>query len=162
MDSRNNIMFRKPKAYGGRNDSTAETQYAAEQARLQALRQKREELTESKRISNCGSSDERYNSKSQTYQDAQYQLEVRQQLMRDEHEKKQRADQEMEDHRRKVLDMEQQREMERRAKMRQIQEENRIAAMSKNYNNVYQKINEDRRDRDAIESNLYNYNPNVL
>ena len=59
-------------------------------------------------------------------------------------------------------DMDRQREEERRAKLRQIQEENRIAAMAKNYDEVYRKVQTDKEDRGTIERNLYNYNPNVL
>ena len=162
MDSRNNIMFRKPKAYTGRNDTTAETQYQAEQARLQALRQRREGLVEEKRIDYCGSSDERYHKKSQVNQEAQYQLNIKTSLIQEEIEKKREAERLMEVHRQKLINLDRQRDMERKMKLRQIQEENRLAALAKNYDNIHKKIKEDRRDRETIEKNIYNYAPNVL
>jgi hypothetical protein len=162
QDSRNNIMFRKNRAYNGRNETTADAEYEAEQARIEALRNRREQISEHRRVALHGSTEEKAGLKSKINQDAQLQLYIREQKIQEEREKNQRESQAMEEHRRMVVEMERQREMEKRERLRQAQEANRIAAISKRSQGLETKVNQDLHDRDAIVGNIHRYQPNVF
>lgn len=162
QDSRNNIMFRKQKNYSGRNDTSSESEYLQEQARVEALRKKREQIEEHRRVVLHGSTEEKASLKSRVGQDAQLQLYIRDQKVQEERERHQRECDAMESHRRALVDMERQREQEKREKLRQAQEANRIAAISKRSQHLESKVYEDSRDKDAIRDSIYRYQPNVL
>jgi hypothetical protein len=162
QDSRNNIMFRKQRAYNGRNNTSAESEYDQEQARINGLRQKREQIEEHRRVVLHGSTEERSQLKSRVGQDAQLQLYIKEQKVQEEREKHQRECEAMENHRRALVEMERQREMEKREKLRQAQESNRISAISKRSQHLENKVYEDSRDKDVIRENIYKYQPNVL
>jgi len=162
QDSRNNIMFRKHKAYNGRNDSHLDAEHQAEQARLEQLRKRREEISEQRRMALFGSSEEKGSLKQRIAEEAQLQQIMREQRISEERQREQLENQRMEEHRRRMVDMERQREVERREKMRQMQEENRMAALAKSSDRIHRKVTEDRKDRETIYSNVSSYNPNVF
>jgi hypothetical protein len=156
QDSRNNIMFRKQKAYSGRNNTSAESEYAQEQARIETLKQKREQISEHRRVALLGSSDEKAGLKARVGQDAQLQLYIKDQKMQEERERSRRENEAMEIHRRAVLEMERQRELEKKERLRQAQESNRIAAMAKRSQGMEKKVHEDIRDRN-LEGMKFNF-----
>lgn len=156
QDSRNNIMFRKQKAYSGRNDTSAESEYAQEQARIEALKQKREQISEHRRVALVGSTSEKAELKARVGQDAQLQLYIKDQKMQEERERNRRENEAMENHRRAVLEMERQRELEKKERLRQAQESNRIAAMAKKSQGMERKVNQDSRDRN-LEGMRFNF-----
>lgn len=155
-------MNRKPKAYSGRNNTSAESDYLQDQARVEALRNKREQISEHRRVTHHGSTEEKAELKSKISQDANLQLYIKQQRMNEEREKSQRENEAMENHRRQVVEMERQREMEKRERLRQAQESNRLAALSKKSTNLERKVYDDVRDRDEIHQGIQRYQPNVL
>ena len=73
-----------------------------------------------------------------------------------------KENQAMEEHRRMLVDMERQREAEKREKLRQAQETNRLAAMSKKSSELEKKVSEDMYDRREIKDGIYKYQPNVF
>ena len=162
QESRNNIMFRKTKTYTGRNDTSMDSEFAAEQARIEAIRNRREQISEHRRVALHGSSEEKATLKSKIGQDAQLQLYIKEQKIQEEREKALRESQAMEEHRRMVVEMERQREAEKRERLRQAQEANRIAAMAKRSQNLETKVIEDLKDKDAIKDNIHRYQPNVF
>lgn len=162
MDSRNNVMLRKNKPYNGRNTTTMEAEYEKDQERINARRNRKQEMGEFRRVTTYGSSEEKYDLKSQVNQEAEIQLAFRDVRAREDCARERRENEGIEDHRQQMLDMQLNQEMDRKTKLRQIQEENRLAAMAKSSESLYRKVNEDRSDRTKLESNLYNYNPNVF
>jgi adenylate kinase len=87
--------------------------------------------------------------------------------MRDQktQEERKRSDMEnesMENHRRMVVDMERQREVEKKQRLRETQEANRLAAMAKKSTSLEKKVSGDMQDRDTIQDNIYKYQPNVF
>mmetsp|Transcript_23675 Transcript_23675/g.23430 ORF Transcript_23675/g.23430 Transcript_23675/m.23430 type:complete len:164 (+) Transcript_23675:39-530(+) len=162
QDSKNNIMFRKTRAYNGRNDSSIDSDFSQEQARYDQQRQRRQETEEQRRVMLFGSSEEKAAHQSKVKQDANLQLMMREQQEKERRERQRREDQRVEEHRQMMDDMHNQRERERREKMRQMQEENRMAIMAKNSESLYRKVNQDRQDKDSINSNISNYQPNVF
>lgn len=156
QDSRNNIMFRKTKAYSGRNNTSADSEYAQEQARIDALRQKREQISEHRRVALVGSTEEKAELKARVGQDAQLQLYIKDQKVQEERERSRRENEAMENHRRAVLEMERQRELEKKERLRQAQESNRIAAMAKKSQGMERKVYEDSRDRN-LEGMRFNF-----
>lgn len=162
QDSRNNIMFRKSKAYNGRNDTSLDTEYAAEQAKLEQVRNKRQTIGEHRRVALFGSTEEKAAYKQRIAQDAQLQLIMRDQQLKEEQERHNREYSRMEEHRRMMEDLELQREAQRRAKVIQMQNENRMAALAKSADVLQKKVSEDRRDRETIQENITSYQPNVF
>lgn len=162
QDSRNNIMFRKTKNYTGRNNTSTESEYSQEQARIETIRNKREQIAEHRRVVLHGSTEEKVGLQSRIGQDAQLQLYIKEQKVQEEREKGARENQAMENHRRMLLEMEQQREVEKRERLRQAQESNRLAAMSKRSQNLESKVGQDIRDREEIQENIYKYQPNIF
>ena len=59
QDSRNNIMFRKTKTYGGRNNTSVESEYSQEQARIDTIRNRRGQIEEHRRVALHGSTEEK-------------------------------------------------------------------------------------------------------
>lgn len=162
QDSKNNIMFRKTKAYNGRNNTSIESDFNQEQARIETLRQKRNETEEHRRVMLFGSTEEKASHKQRVSQDANLQMIMRDQQVKEHREREKREDNRVDEHRRLMDDLQGQRDRERREKMRQMQEENRMASMAKNSDGLYKKVNEDRQDRDAVRSHVSNYQPNVF
>ena len=162
QDSRNNIMFRKTKTYGGRNNTSVESEYEQEQARIESIRNRREQISEHRRVALHGSSEEKLNLKSKIGQDAQLQLYIREQKVQQEREKALKESQAMENHRQMLLDMERQREAEKKERLRQAQEANRLAAIAKKSQTLERKVAEDVRDREATHESIYKYQPNVF
>ncbi|CAG9311612.1 unnamed protein product [Blepharisma stoltei] len=161
-DSRNNVMFRKTKPYNGRNETSLDSEYQAEQARLEQAKAKRHQIAESRRVALFGSTEEKAAYKQRISQDAQLQLIMREQQAKEQREKEERTNARVEEHRRMMEDLERQREAQRRAKLIQMQNENRLAAMAKHTDNLQKKVTEDRRDREMIQENIVNYQPNVF
>ncbi|CAG9315668.1 unnamed protein product [Blepharisma stoltei] len=161
-DSRNNIMFRKQKPYNGRNDTSLDTEFQAEQARLEQAKAKRQQIAESRRVALFGSTEEKSSYKQRINQDAQLQLIMREQQLKEQREREEREHARLEEHRRMMEDLERQREAQRRAKLIQMQNENRLAAMARNTDLLHKKVSEDRRDREMIQENIMNYQPNVF
>ena len=162
QDSRNNIMFRKTKPYAGRNNVSVDSEYAQEQARIETIKNRRDQIAEHRRVAIHGSSEEKANLKSKIGQDAQLQLYIKEQRIQEERERNARENQAMENHRKQILEMERQREAEKREKLRQAQESNRLAAISKKSESLETKVSQDSRDKDAIYENIYKYQPNVF
>lgn len=155
-------MFRKTKTYAGRNNTSIDSEYAQEQARIETIRNRRDQISEHRRVALHGSTEEKANLKSKVGQDAQLQLYIREQKIQEERERSRRENQAMEEHRRQLLEMERQRENEKREKLRQTQESNRIAAMAKKSENLERKVNQDVRDREAVHDLIHKYQPNVF
>jgi len=162
QDSRNNIMFRKSKPYSGRNNSSSEAEYSAEQAKLMALKSRREQILEHRRVSFYGSSEEKSLLKSKINQDAQLQLYIKNQKNEEERQKALQESKAVEQHRQLLLEMERQRDQLKKDRLRETQESNRIAAISKKSQNLENKILQDMKDRDSLERSIYNYTPNVF
>ena len=162
QDSRNNIMFRKTKTYTGRNNTSIDSEYAQEQARIETIKNRRDQIAEHRRVALHGSSEEKANLKSKIDQDAQLQLYIKEQKMQEERERINRENQAMENHRLQVLEMERQKEAEKRERLRQAQESNRLSAIAKRSQLLENKVNQDLRDRDAIQESIYKYQPNVF
>lgn len=162
QDSRPNIMFRKQKNYSGRNNTSAESEYSQQQAKLEALKNKRELIAEHRRVTLYGSSEEKANFKSKVGQDAQLQLYIKEQKSMEERERNQRECDKMESHRKMLIELERQRELEKKQRLREIQESNRIAALAKKSQNLETKVQEDLKDRAAIMENIHRYTPNVF
>jgi hypothetical protein len=162
QDSRPNIMFRKQKNYSGRNNTTAESEFSQQQARLEALKNKREQIAEHRRVTLYGSEEEKANFKSKVGKDAQLQLYIKEQKILEEKERNQRENEKMESHRTMLIEMERQREIEKKMRLREIQESNRIAALTKKSMYLENKIQEDSRDRATIVENVNRFTPNVF
>lgn len=162
QDSRNNIMFRKPKAYSGRNNTTADSEYLHEQARIKALQTRREQISEHRRIVLYGSSEERTELKLQIEKDAQLQLYIKDQKFKEEKEKSVKENELMEEHRKALLEREGRIEEEKRERWRKTQEENRLMAIAKKSLGLEMKVKEDVKDRNDILENIQRYQPNVI
>jgi hypothetical protein len=162
QETRNNIMFRKVRSYNGRNITTTDTEFEAEKARIEALRNKREQISEHRRVVFYGSSEEKSRLQSEIGMDAQLQMHIKGLKDREEREKSKKEYQVMEEHRRMLIEMEKEREREKKEKLRQMQEDNRIAALVKKCEWMEKKVTEDMKDRDAIRENLEKYQPNVF
>lgn len=59
MDSKHSILNRPQRSYNGRNATTLDSDHSKEEARIQALRQRREKLAEERRVAMFGNSNER-------------------------------------------------------------------------------------------------------
>lgn len=162
QDSRNNIMFRKVKTYSGRNDTTADADFYKEQAKIEALRSRRENVGERRRVALFGSRDERYDMQKRFLEDAQIQMTIKQQKQQEEKTRESQQNQQLERHRQMMDALYREREVRRREKLRQASEENRIAALAKSSDSLYGKVMEDLRDREMIRQNIQRYNPNVF
>ena len=162
QDSRNNIMFRKTKMYTGRNNTSIESEYSQEQSRIDSIRNRREQIQEHRRVALHGSTEEKAALKSRIGQDAQLQLYIKDQKIQEEREKAAKEHQAMENHRIMLVQMEQQKEMEKRERLRQAQESNRLAAISRKSEALESKVSQDVRDKEAIQDNIYKYQPNVF
>ncbi|OMJ88659.1 hypothetical protein SteCoe_9357 [Stentor coeruleus] len=162
QESRGNIMNRKPKAYNGRNETSGESEHAAEQARIEALRNRKDQMQEHRRVTHHGSTQEKSELKARIGQDAQFQLYMKDQKTQEERKRSDMENEAMENHRRMVVEMERQREMEKKQRLRETQEANRLAAMAKKTTSLEKKVSGDMQDRDTIQDNIYKYQPNVF
>lgn len=162
QDSRNNIMFRKAKTYNGRNETSGELEYAAQQARIEAIRSRRDQIQEHRRVVHHGSTQEKADLKSKVGQDAQFQLYMKEQRVQEEKKKSDMENESMESHRRMVVEMERQREIEKKQRLREMQEANRLAAVAKKTTSLEKKVSDDIQDRETIQDNIYRYQPNVF
>ena len=68
----------------------------------------------------------------------------------------------MEQYRLAMLELEQEREQQRRAQLRQVQEENRLAALARASEALHQKVVQDRKDYEATLEQVTHYQPNVF
>lgn len=162
QDSRNNIMFRKQKPYSGRNNTSSESEYNSQQQKLLALKTRRDQILEHRRVSFYGSSEEKAELKQKINQDAELQLHIKSLKIQEERQKAILENESIENHRQLLLEMERQNELNKKQRLREIQESNRIAALSKKSQNLENKIVEDMQDRDTIQRSIYNYTPNVF
>ena len=155
-------MFRKPKSYSGRNNSSIESEYSQEQTRVETIKNRRDQIAEHRRVVLYGSSEEKANLKFKIGQDASLLLYIREQKAQEEREIVRRESEAMENHRLKVVEMERRREEEKRERLRLAQEANRIAAIDKKNESLEKKVYQDLRDRKEIHDNIYKYQPNVF
>jgi hypothetical protein len=156
------INNRKPKPYSGRNDTSHDSDFQKEQAELEGLKARTETLGEQRRVALFGSTAEKAALKQRVSEDANFQLVIKDQRMREQSEQERRANEAMEQHRVAMLEMEQERERQRRERTRQIQEENRLAALAKANENLHRKVTQDRRDQEATSESISSYQPNVF
>lgn len=162
QDSRNNIMFRKVKTYSGRNNTTRETDFYKESSRIQAIKTRRDNIGEHRRVALFGSRDERYSMQQRFLEDAQLQLNMKQLRTQEEQAREQLENQQVERHRQMMDVLDTQREGQRREKLRQASQENKLAAMAKSSDSLYSKAMEDIRDKENIKKNIQKYKPNVF
>ena len=162
QDSRNNIMFRKVKTYSGRNDTTADADFYKEQAKIESLRARRENIGERRRVALFGSRDERYDVQKRFLEDFQIQMTIKQQKQQEEKSRESQENQQLERHRKMMDALCTEREGTRRENLRQVSIENRLAALAKSSEFLYGKVMEDLRDREMIRQNILRYNPNVF
>lgn len=161
-DNRGNIMLRKQKPYSGRNNTSIEAEHASEQAKLDTLRNRRNNIGEQRRVAIFGSTEERANLKQRIAEDAQLQLTIKEQRIREEREWDRREHERIEQHRQMMAQMEAERERMRRERSRQVAQENKLAAIAKVSDSLVSKVSADRRDREVIEEQVARYNPNVF
>lgn len=155
-------MFRKQKPYSGRNNLSSETEYSSQQQKLEAIKSRRDQIREHRRVLFYGSSEEKSSLKSQINQDAELQLHIKSLKLQEERQKCILENESIESHRQLLIQMERQRELEKKQRLREIQESNRIAALAKRSQNLENKIVEDMKDREDIQRAIYSYTPNVF
>lgn len=156
------INNRKPKPYSGRNETSHESDYQKEVQDLEARKTRTEAMGEQRRVALFGSTTEKAALKQKVSEDANFQMVIKEQRMREMGDHNRRADEAMEEHRVAMLTMEQERERQRRERTRQIQEENRLAALAKANESLHRKVTQDRRDQEAINERISGYQPNVF
>jgi hypothetical protein len=156
------ILNRKLKPHSHRNDTSLNSEYEKEQSQLEARRSRTQSLGEQRRVALFGSAKERAALQQRVNEDANFQLVIKEQLVKEQVELDKRQNEMMEQHRLAMLELEQAREQQRKACLRQVQEENRLAALAKARENLHMKVVEDRRDYDSTLQNIANYHPNVF
>lgn len=161
-DSRGNIMLRKPKSYSGRNTTSIEAEHASEQAKLDTIRSRRNNIGEQRRVAIFGSTEEKAGLKQRIAEDAQLQLSIKEQRVREERNWERQENERVEQHRQMMSQMEADRERTRRERSRQVAQENKFAAIAKVSDTLVYKVDADRRDREVIEQHITKYNPNVF
>ncbi|OMJ73707.1 hypothetical protein SteCoe_27551 [Stentor coeruleus] len=162
QDSRSNIMFRKTKSYNGRNNTSSDSEYAAEQSRIGSIKQRREKIKEHRRVVFYGSSQEKSELKARISLDAQFQLIMKEQKFLEEKRRSDIESEAIEKHRKIILQMERQKEMEKKQRLREVQEANRLASIARRTSSLEKKVLDDMRDREIIQENIYRYQPNVF
>lgn len=162
QETRNNIMFRKTKTYNGRNDTSGEAEYSSEQSRIDAIRTRREQIQEHRRVVLHGSTQEKTDLKARIGQDANFQLYMKEQKNQEEKKRSDMENEAMENHRRMAVEMERQREIEKKQRLKEAQEANRLAAIAKKNMTLEKKVSDDMKDREVIQENIQKYQPNVF
>jgi hypothetical protein len=90
------------------------------------------------------------------------QRHMRDQVRNEETDRKRSEEERMEKHRRLMAQQDAERERMRKERLRQIQEENRMAAEAKYSQRLHTKVSEDGYDRREAQERTAKFNPNVF
>jgi len=156
------ILNRKLKSYFGRNNTSLDSEFEKEQSQLAALRSRTQSLGEQRRLALFGSTKEKVALQHKVNEDANFQLVIKEQRDKEQAEIERRQNDMMEQYRLAMLKLEQEREQQRRAQLRQVQEENRLAALARASEALHQKVVQDRKDYEATLEQVTHYQPNVF
>lgn len=156
------ITQRKLHSNTGRNATTLDSERSSEEAKFNSLKAKREIVEEQRRVSLFGSSEEKRNMKRRMNSEADIQIHLKNERIRQERRQDQEEVNRVESYRVRMQDLEYEREYLRRERMMQIQEENRLASIAKQMDTAQRKAEQDKQDRQAVVTNVSRFRPNVF